>query len=273
MSAESAAVASSGGAGTVRTASGVELSFEVEGTGDALVLIAGLADDRSSWGSVAPALAESRRVVTFDNRGIGRSSTPAGPYTIEQMADDAHSLIAELELGPADVLGSSMGGAIAMSLAARHPQAVNRLVLANTWLQPEPYLRLLFGHWRALAAEGNERRLMESGALFAFSAPFLSENPDRLEELVGGDAPPLDGYAAAADACLHHDARPIAGTIGHRTLVIGGAQDMLTRPSQSRLLAEALPDARLEWLDTGHMTFWEQPGRFVELVRGFLATP
>jgi pimeloyl-ACP methyl ester carboxylesterase len=254
--------------GTI-SSDGVELYYEVTGAGEPLLMVAGLADDHLSWGPVTAPLAETHRVITFDNRGVGASSTPPGPYSIAQMAQDAYALIEQLGLAPLDVLGSSMGGAIALTLASHHPDSVRRLVLTNTWLAREPYLELLFDHWRALAVEGNAQRLTETGALFAFSPGFLLTNEERIEELVGG-APPLEGYAASAHACGRFDGTGIAGSVRQPSLVIGGKQDMLTRPRQSELLAEALPDSRLAWLDAGHMTFWEQPDAFVAVVREFL---
>lgn len=261
--------------GTVMTGDGVELHFRSEGEGELppLVLIAGLADDCDSWGPVAPALAKGRQVVAFDNRGVGYSSSPPGPYTIAAMAADADALIDRLGPGPVDVLGSSMGGAIAMTLAARRPHAVRRLVLANTWLAREPFLDLVFEHWERLAREGHGGLLLEAGSLLAFSPDFLRANEERVGELIGTEPPPLAGYAAAAHACRHHDASSIVSDIEQPVLVLGGAQDALTRPWQSERLAEALPNSRLEWLDTGHMTFWEQPARFVALVRAFLEQP
>jgi 3-oxoadipate enol-lactonase len=75
------------------------------------VLVAGVGDDIASWDTVEP-LADDHILVAFDNRGVRRSSTPPGPYSIEAMADDAHALVGHLDLGPVAAMGSSMGGAI-----------------------------------------------------------------------------------------------------------------------------------------------------------------
>lgn len=256
---------------TVTTDTGVELYYTIKGAGDPLVLVAGLADDHASWGAVADELAAERTVIAFDNRGIGRSSTPAGPYTIAQMADDAHQLVAALDVGPVDALGSSMGGAICQLWASDHPEDVRELILTNTWVRREPFLELLFEHWRTLARDGHGQRLLEAGTLFAFSPAFLRANAGRIGELIGTEPPPLDGYAAAAHACREHDGVSAAERIGQRTLVIAGEHDILTRPEQSRMLVELIAKAEPAWLPTGHMTFWEQPGPFVRLVRAFLS--
>ena len=88
------------------TSAGVEIAYETHGKGPPMVLVAGLGDDRSSWAAQIEEFARDHRVVVFDNRGIGRSATPPGPDSVEQMADDTHDLARQLELGPVTAMGS-----------------------------------------------------------------------------------------------------------------------------------------------------------------------
>jgi pimeloyl-ACP methyl ester carboxylesterase len=126
------------GAATAETrivrAGSVDLGYRTVGRGRPLVLIQGLSGTMDAWDpALVDALARTgRRVVLFDNRGMGRSRRGSGPITIRGMADDAAALIRRLRLGRPDVLGYSMGGMIAQSLAVRHPSRVRRLVLCAT---------------------------------------------------------------------------------------------------------------------------------------------
>src|SRR5439155_1020798 len=119
------------------TVDSIELYYEEHGRGDPLLLIMGLAADSTAWMFQVPDFAERYRTITFDNRGVGRSSKPPGPYTIHQMADDAAGLLDALRVARAHVLGVSMGGMIAQELALRHPERVRGLVLACTYPEPD----------------------------------------------------------------------------------------------------------------------------------------
>jgi len=79
---------------------GIRIHYEVEGSGPPLLLISGLGQNSSAWVAMLPMLRERFSCITFDNRGTGRSEVPPGPYTIDQMADDAAALIEHLKTGP-----------------------------------------------------------------------------------------------------------------------------------------------------------------------------
>ena len=102
---------------------GIELYYESQGTGPAVLLVPGLGADTRLFGGVIGPLAGTCQVIAFDPRGAGRSEKPPGPYTVEQMANDAHGLLDVLGIEHAVVVGYSMGGRIALSLALDHPTA------------------------------------------------------------------------------------------------------------------------------------------------------
>src|SRR5262245_22114978 len=115
----------------------LDIYYEEHGAGEPLLLIMGLAADSTAWMFQVPAFAEKYRTIVFDNRGVGRSSKPAGPYTIHEMADDAAGLLDALHVQRAHVVGVSMGGMIAQELELRHPERVHGLVLACTYPEPD----------------------------------------------------------------------------------------------------------------------------------------
>lgn len=114
------------------TVNDITMYYELHGEGEPLVLIAGLGLDLSEWGSIVPWLAQRYRVLAFDNRGAGRTDKPDSPYSIEMMASDTAGLMQALGVQRAHVVGISMGGRIALALALKHPELVNKLVLVST---------------------------------------------------------------------------------------------------------------------------------------------
>lgn len=125
----------------------IQMYHELHGSGEPLVLIGGLGTDISDYASIIGWLAQKYRVLAFDNRGAGRSDKPDMPYSIEMMADDTAGLMNALDMKQAAILGTSMGGRIALALALQHPERVSRLILVSTSARsgPRNRLRRLFG--------------------------------------------------------------------------------------------------------------------------------
>jgi 3-oxoadipate enol-lactonase len=212
-------------------------------------------------------------VVLFDNRGVGESSVPNGPYSLDEMANDAHAVVQELGVGPVSAVGSSMGGAICQRWALRYPSDLERLVLTNTWGERDTFLDALFSHWIALGESGSGQRIMESLLLFCYSAEYLRTHPATVREFLALPPPPLTGFVGAAQACSAHDVLSELHAITQPTLVIAGEHDILTRPALSQRLVESIPAARVTLLRAGHMIFWEQPEAFSDVVLRFLGEP
>ena len=248
----------------------LNLYVSVTGSGPPLLWVAGLGDDHNSWSAQIRRFEDEFTCIAFDNRGCGQSDTPPGPYTIKEMAEDVDLLLAELDAGPLAAVGSSMGGAICQEWAVARPDEVNALVLTNTWAATDAYTSLLFDHWIALAGSGEAERLTESLLLFSLSGGFMATSD------VEGYLSPvanLPGFAASAWACRGHDVLNRLPALTVPTLVIAGGQDALTRPALAQQLALALPRARTEVIDAGHMVFWEKPDEFNDLVSQFLRRP
>ena len=259
--------------GIVDSSAEASIYYEVWGAGPPIVLVAGLGDDRTSWDGQVARLAENCLVVAIDNRGIGKSSVPNGPYSIAEMADDAHAVVRRLDLEPVVAIGSSMGGAICQRWALSHPEDVRRLVLTNTWAEQDRFLDALFCHWIRLGEANAGTRILESLLLFSYSPEYLNAHPSQAEEFLSMDPPESKGFVAAAQACRRHQILAEAEAIVEPTLVIAGEHDILTRPQLSRRLAARLPRAEFATLPTGHMVFWERPEAFGDLVEQFLRRP
>ncbi len=249
-------------------------TFYVEQTGPAharpIMFVAGLGDDHASWAPPIDHLSQKYRCVAYDNRGIGRSPITDGPYTTRQLAEDAHAIAARLGLDKLIAVGSSMGGAICQEWALAHSETVEHLVLSNTWGGHDAWFSALIEHWIQLALRGAGSDILYQLALFCFSPEYLSQHPETIEEFLATQLPDTTGFAAAGRACQSHDALDRVAAIHAPTLIIGGRHDILTRPDLSVTLAAAMPAAELAWIPAGHMTFWECPYEWAQLVDDFV---
>jgi 3-oxoadipate enol-lactonase len=245
----------------------VNVAWERRGEGAPLLLIHGLGYARWGWEPVVDGLARSFDVLLFDNRGIGASDAPPGPYTAAALAGDAVQVLDEAGVDRAHVCGSSLGGMVAQELALARPERVDRLVLAST-------------HPGGTTAHPMPQRtveLMSSGAsLRAFVENALEPDPqpelvERILEHRERTAQPFEAWAAQAAAGASFDAGDRVGEIAAPTLVQTGDGDVVVDPLNSELLAELLPEARLSVYEgCGHLFFWQEPERFVRELEEFL---
>jgi 3-oxoadipate enol-lactonase len=257
-------------------ANGVRLYYEQEGSGPDLVLIMGLGAHLGAWALQRPDLSRHFRVTAFDNRGAGRSDAPDEPYSIAGMADDTVALMTSLGIARAHVVGASMGGMIAQELAIRHPDRVDGLVLACTRAKAGPLRELMAPVDRWLREQGLDRiQLALLTMPWGRTAAFMSDQEKVLKqlELVRMDPYPmqLHAYLRQHSAVMAHDTLGRLGSIRARTLVLVGAEDVLTPPAESRVLAAAIPGARLVELPRGgHGFTGEYPDEFNAAVIDFL---
>jgi 3-oxoadipate enol-lactonase len=249
----------------------VNIRWEERGSGRPLLLIQGLGYARWSWEPIVPALARRYRVLCFDNRGIGESDKPEGPYTAAGMADDALQVLDEAGVERAHVLGASLGGMIAQELAVAHPERVDKLVLCCTHPGlahglPMPAVTVqLFQEAATLPPEVALRRFVVN-ALGADPPEALVEElyRRRLEN-------PVDPAGWQAQAAAGTTFAGVDAPIAHETLIVTGTADNVIDPGNADVLAERIPGARVEKLaGLGHLLFWEQPGAFVRIVEEFL---
>lgn len=213
---------------------GHEINVRVEGDGDPLLLINGLTRSLGSWDLFANAMS-GRRIVSFDAPGVGESPNSHLPLSIAQLATLCVGVLDELGLERVDVLGFSLGGAVAQELAAHHATRVRRLVLAATSC----------GIGSTLAGWD----LRDSAAIL-------------VNGLVRANAVSTLWRVMALSAWT---SIPYLGTLDATTLVVCGSQDLVAPMANSRALARRIPNATLIELDTGHDL--QAPGAVEELAR------
>lgn len=255
----------------------VDLYYEVQGQGPPLLLITGLGFGIWSWFRQRPALNRQFTTIAVENRGVGRSSAPSGAFSIADMADDCAALIRHLDVGPVHALGLSMGGFIAQELVCRHPQLVDRLILACThpglgYLVPASAVTVA-----ALMAEANagwsDEILARHGHL-RYSDVCLAERPAFIAEA----SERRRGHTVARELWDRQVFAALAFTAGARlpgvtapTLILGGDDDPLVPPANNQVLGALIPGARVVTIPTGrHLFFLEFADSFNQHIIDFL---
>jgi pimeloyl-ACP methyl ester carboxylesterase len=261
----------------IADSAGVRIAYEVRGEGEPIVLVHGLAYDRAGWGPFPERLAERFRVVVLDNRGVGESDAPPGPYTVPQMAADVLAVLDDAGLERTNLFGVSLGGYIAQEVAATDPERIDKLVLASTApggpkSHPMPQAtQEVFAKYPTMEREAALRMFVEN----SLGERGVRELPDLAEEIYRyrlGHAPTTEAWIAQATAGALYDGYDRVGTITAPTLVVHGGADVVVDPRNAELLGELLPNARVEILpDRGHLIVWEDGDRVAELVTEFLS--
>lgn len=252
------------------------IAWERQGAGPPLVLVHGLGYARWGWEPVLEGLSERFDVIVLDNRGIGASAAPPGPYTAAELADDVVGVLDAASVERAHVVGTSLGGMIAQELALAHPGRVDRLVLACTtpggpkaYPLPDGTLRLI-AEAPTLEPSVALRRFVEN----ALARATVEQRPELVRAILAhrlADPQSPEGWAAQAAAGQSFDAFDRIGAIVAPTLVQHGTEDRVVDVRNAALLGSSIPGARVELFDgCGHLYFWEQPERFVASVSAFV---
>jgi 3-oxoadipate enol-lactonase len=245
----------------------IELNYTLEGDGEeTIVLINGLADDHTTWVlQIDDFLAAGYRVLRFDNRGIGASSKPAGPYSSRMLADDAKALADELGITGFHLMGVSMGGMIAQEYALAYPGDLRSVAFACTYAAPGPFCSRMFAMWADMAPVLGVPFVMRDVTLWAFTVPFFEQRTAELTEFETAMRyldQPVHAYLAQLAVIQGHDTVSRLGEITTPSLVLAGEEDILIPVSLSRRIHEGIPGS--EWATTkgGHGCVWEYPAEF-----------
>ncbi len=258
--------------------SDVSLHYDLRGSGDPVVMIMGLGASSAVWDPrLVEELAQSFKVLTFDNRGVGQSDKPDIPYSLEMFADDTVDLMDALGIERAHIFGVSMGGMIAQEFALRHPGRLGTLTLGCTTAggahavpPPPESMKILTAPRDGVAPDEIIRR----GWPLSYTPDFIRDHRDELE--------------AAIERILEHPTPPYAFTrqleatytlktwdrlpdIKAPTLVVTGAKDVLIPAKNSELLAERIPGAHLQVIkDSGHGFMHQGRSEFLRVYVPFL---
>jgi len=254
-----------------------EINYYYEEVGDKepLLLIAGLSCDLSIWTSVLDKLSQKFRIIMFDNRDVGRTDYANADYLVDDMADDTARLIKKLGYEKVNILGHSMGGAIAQNIAYRYPDVVDKLIICNSLVQVPTVSKAAMEFTGKLKEISTDIGLSaQSIAPWIYSDDYLrfDNNLEQLSELMRSYPFPqrADGYLRQLSALNKFDSAGYLHQIKHLTLIIAGSHDLLTPLSQSQMMADHIPNSQLVVLPGSHLPIIEVPPLFVKTVVNFL---
>jgi pimeloyl-ACP methyl ester carboxylesterase len=256
----------------------VKLHWESFGEGPAVLLVAGQGMTADGWWATVPVLADSFRVIAFDNRDTGRSSRLPWPYSVAHMARDAVAVLDAAGEQRAHVYGISLGSLVAQEVALRHPDRVEALVLGASSAGG-------FAAYKPSASSFAQTFLVRAGAMgpeeaawaavpYTYAEKTRQLHPERIvtdiTHRVSSPPEPL-AYLHQAGAVAAHDAYERLNQMAAPTLVVHGEQDVFVPPANALVLAERIPGAQLRlWPDAGHMYTVDEPRADREIARFLL---
>lgn len=243
------------------------------GRGEAVLLAHAIGCDRRMWDDLAAALAGRWRIVAIDARGHGKSPLPARPWSLEDMADDAARVLDRLGIASAHWVGLSMGGMVGQAFALRHAGRLGKLVLANTTSSYGADGRTMWNNRIRLITEGGLAAIRDMVTARYFSEAFIAAHRNVVDGVMGRFMEtPAEGYLGCSEAIRELEYTAALPRIQAPTLVIAGELDQGTTPAMARVIANAIPGARLSIIPgASHLSAVEKPAEFNALVTDFLA--
>jgi 3-oxoadipate enol-lactonase len=249
----------------------IEVPYRVDGAEDAppLVLSNSLGSTSEMWDPQVPALSERFRLIRYEHRGHGDAPVPPEPYDLDDLGGDVVALLDRLGIERTDFCGLSLGGMVGMWLGINAPERIRRLVLLCT----SPML----SREHDWALRGRTVREQGTGAVAEavverwFTPRYAEEHPDtvaRMRAMV--TETPATGYAGCCGAIERMDLVPELGSIRAPTLVVAGTEDPATPPPHAEVIAEHIPDCRMELVPAAHLASWERPDEVTRLILSHL---
>lgn len=253
-------------------ANGIDIHYEIEGEGPVVTFSHSLGCHLGMWDDQARALAKRYRVLRFDTRGHGKTSAPAGAYSLEQLSADLLGLLDGLGIQKTHFVGLSMGGMIGQVFALAHPERVQSLVLCDTTSRyPAAAASVWADRIRTVEAQGMAP-LVQPTLERWFTAPFRERRPDfmaKVGEMI--QSTPPQGYAGCCHALPKIDVTDKLGAVRCPTLVIVGESDPGTPVEMARAIQAAIPSSDLAILrHASHLSNLEQPEEFTRVLSEFL---
>jgi pimeloyl-ACP methyl ester carboxylesterase len=262
--------------GYVKTRDGVSIYYEVDGSGDPLVLIEGLGYANWMWVKQR-SLSKYVKLIIYDNRGVGYSSKPDRPYTMDDFADDLEDLLNYLSIDKAFLWGVSMGGMIAMYFTYKNPDRVRGLILGETnfGIKSVPPSKEALEILMQPPKSGlDKREMLIERMRIAFSREYFNKHRDEIEYLVNlrirFEEDPK-AYNNQLAAVLSFDFKDKLPSIRVPTLIVTGDEDYVVNPQNSYIMNQSIPNSKLIILrGAGHLAIIERAEDYNKVVLNFI---
>lgn len=255
---------------------GARIFYQVKGQGEPLVLLMGFGADGNTWEKHLIEYQEHFKCIIIDNRGVGKSDQPEGPYSTSLMAEDAFNVMQHAGITTAHIAGISMGGAIAQELALAHPKNVRSLILVSTWPKFNRYTKTVYENLKKIRALCPPDVFMELLQLWIYASPFYEVGYRELkivqnELSINKARQTKEGFEGQIAACITHDTVDRLSDINVPTLITVGSMDIFTPPAYSKILHKGIKGSRyVPFARGGHVHHWENLKRFNSVTRKFL---
>jgi len=254
-----------------------KIYYEVHGSGQPVLMIAGMASDSKSWQFILSQMSKQYQLILFDNRGCGRTETVKSTYDLKDMARDGIALLDFLEYDKVHLIGHSMGGMIAQEMTLMQAERIQKLVLASSspklsqkaddilrdlyekWedgFDMAEWFRIMF-QWLFTREALTNKKFMDAAIIFALAYPYPQS---------------LEGFKGQVEAITRFDAVDRIHRIKNETLILSGGQDILIPPQESRELLNIGGKTTFRIIaDAAHSVHAEHPGEFADAVIKFLS--
>jgi pimeloyl-ACP methyl ester carboxylesterase len=256
---------------------GLTINYEAQGEGEPLVLIPYTSADNACWAFQLPAYTEHFHCVALDLPGSGESDKPPGPYSTEGYADQVSAFMSAVGIDSAHVAGMSLGAAVGLHLAARHPGRVRSLSLHSCWHASDSYLKTVVEQWRALAGTlpAIADVVIEGIFPWCFTPEAYVDRPEFIDALVSfvrsRPAQPADAFLAQLDGVVVHDASAVLGQIEAPTLITFGSDDLVCSTRFAAPLHDGIAGSEVVVFDhLSHAGLHEDPETFNRATLEFL---
>ena len=256
---------------------GLTINYDVQGEGEPLLLIPYTSADHACYAFQLPAYTEHFSCIAVDLPGSGESDKPPGPYSTDGHADQVAGFLGAIGIEQAHVAGVSLGAAVAIHLAARHPDRVRSLSLHSGWHASDDYLRIVVEQWRTLASALPTVADVVIQGIFpwCFTPEMYVDRPEFVGTLVdfvrGRPVQPIEAFLAQIDAVVAHDASAALGQIDVPTLITVGARDLVCSTRFAEPLKSGIAGSELVVFDhLSHAGLHEDPEAFNRATLEFL---
>jgi pimeloyl-ACP methyl ester carboxylesterase len=255
----------------------ITMNYEQQGTGDPLLLIPFLAADNACYAFQVSEYAKHFTCISIDPRGAGETDKPAGTYSTQLFADDVAAFMQAMGVERAHVSGLSLGAAIGIWLAAKHPQRVRSLSLHSGWTKSDPFIKTVVRGWQEMAKGMNDVTEMIVLGIFpwCFTPELYAAKPEYIASLAefvrGRPRQPVDAFVRQSDAVMAHDAEAQLGKIKAPTQITFGRRDAVTSTRYAHRLQEGIATSELVVFEgCAHAPIYENVAEFNARTLAFL---